>query len=1256
MNPLKLSNRSPQPSLLWVGALSAGLSLLGATPAFAAGEIQVVTTFDPIIIQQGGPGKLKYTIRNNETALTGVALTKTIPVGFVLDIANFPTNAVSAANSCGLTIGTSTANTLRITGGTLPAINTAASPPVPGRCDLELPIIGTKAPSETIDFAMPVGQLSAGGFSNSEISPGSVTVRQLGNLSPTMTFGSTVLPSRGRTRFTLGLVNGTGVALTGARFTTGFSIPDGFTIVGSSTNTCPGASLDLGATGLGATPPIIRLLSGTIPAGGCSFEFEFEGPTVATEQTFGPISWAANDLVTALEVSNNASTSNSGTIEGGIKIEQSFSLNPVFINEDSTMTIRMRNANGTAVANETLESFIIDNGGTADFKQLRLGGTAGDITSTCPTQPIAAYDAATGRLTLTNLSIPTGVLTPAGTAAVGECTVTLKMVGSHDSANAVPTFTSIGTYTSTIATGQLTAVGEAVSNQKAVTNAGLTIQDLGPVGGTGVGVGVGIRTQYSSNGVDFGTTRVAASNRGVMRIWLDNTAGETLNGVAIGGTGVQLPANLRIADGGSIDSNCTAVGNITAPVGGATVTMTGGVIPRRGSCYLDINVVSDNFNLTPGYTATAAAGVISTTAVTGQNNRSYTNAVMTAGPTDYQGNPTNYLEVNDFLTVYPSVATPIVAPNADARINLRLSNSQSVAKAGAKLRYRLPFRISGDPDYEASAACGLAPADFTIDGVFPNQDLVINSLNIPASTGSKAPAAPVEYGDGKDGECNIAFDVVAPGTPGTSTVSVPVGTLKNATETQENRRVETATFAVQALTLELSQRFTSYAAPATTITELVGAEPAFLEIVLTNPTSNPLPLTGIVFDDDLNDPTALFYPGARPFTTCVGASGPAIPTANATTRRLGITGVDLARGASCLVRYPVTTLSVTLLANAVPVDSAISLEGAKSNQDGDSITTSANINLVKDFETPTLSVDGLPQIATDGVARLNLTVLNATTRAYNDLAVTDNLPAGLKVAANPDIVSTCGTVSAPAEATSIRLNGGSIPANAPCKISVNVTSLLPSPATGYENNIPIGGLTAGIFKNSRPAIANLLVTGTLVERPGLRLVKRATALTPARATTAIDLTPISVDDSGSFDNAPGWPGTLTPAGISNYLKGATDTAQLDLPGKQSLTSGTEVEYSGYYLSNGTVGTNNTKLCDFIPKDTTYVPGSLVWVKGDGTSAAVADATGFLPTTATFPAACAGTNNSKGAVLVDLGNLTTTGTGSYGYFKFKVKID
>jgi hypothetical protein len=1261
MNPLnslkpqrKVLPTHPQPlTWAWLGAIATGMSLLGPIPAaFAAGEIQIVTTFDPIILDQGSEGKLKYIIDNNDASvlnLTATSLIKALPAGFDLDVAKLAA-LPAAANTCGLTIGTSTARSLRITGGSLPSLTAAGA----GSCELVLPIIGKRTANPTVPFNIAIGEFSAGGFSNSALSPGSVTIRQLGNLSPTMTFGPTTLPSRGRTRFTLGLNNGTGKILTGASFTNGFTIPAGFTLIpGSASNTCTGATLD--PAGLAATPPVIKLLSGTIPAAGCSFFFEFEGPTVTTEQTFGPISWAAEDLVTDLEISNNTGTSNSGTIEGGIRIQQSFNLNPVFINESSTMTIRIRNANATAVTGETLESFLSNNGGTANFRRLQLGGTGGDVTSTCPTTPAVAYDNTTGRLSLTNLSVPASVLTPAAATAVGECTITLQLVGTHDSASAVPAFTSIGSYTSTIATGQLTAQGLGASNQLAVANAGLTVEDLGGVDGTGVGVGVGIRTQYSSNGTDFGTARVAASNRGIMRIWLDNNAGEALNGVAIGGTGIALPGNLRIADAGAIGGNCTALGNITAPVGGNLVTMTGGTIARRNSCYIDINVVSDNFNLTPGYDATAAAGVISTAAVTGQNGRSYTNAAKILGAPG-----SNYLEVNDFLTVYPSFSTPIVAPNADARMRLSLRNAQSVAKAGAKLRYRLPYAISLTPDYEASAGCGLTPADFTIVGAAPNQDLVIDALNIPASTGSKAPAVPVEYGDNKDGECLLSFDVQAPDTPApTYTVAVAPGTLTDITGNQQNRRPEVASFAVQELTLELNQRFTSFAAPDTTITAFKGAEPAYLEIRLTNPTSNPLALTNITLNDPLEQALALTYPGAKPSTTCTGAGGPATASIALDGRSFRLTGADLPVGSSCILRIPITTLSVELLANDMLVDAASSAEGAKSNADGDSVRSSANIALVKDFATPTTAPDGTATIATDGIARLNLTVLNATTRSFDDLSVVDNLPAGLKIANPPDLVSSCGTVSAPAEGTTIRLNGGSIPVASICKISVNVTSLVPSPATGYENVIlpGVGGFTAGNFPISKPATARLIVTGTTVQRPGLRLVKRATALTPARATAPIDLTPISVDDSGSFDNAPGWPGTLTTAGISNYLKGATDTAQLSLPGQQSLKSGTEVEYSGYYLSNGTVGTNNTKVCDFIPKDTTYVPGSLVWVKGDGTSTAVADATGFLPTTtATFPAACAGTNNSKGAVLVDLGNLTNTGTGSYGYFKFKVKID
>lgn len=1206
-----------------LAGLISGVALLCPVPAaLAAGEIQILTEFSPVTISQGDGSTLRLTIQNNvPNPLTNTQLNQTLPAGLSLNTA-----AGVISNSCNLTVSLASATTLVVNGGTLPAFTAG----IPGECVLEVPVIGGKAPNSNIALTIPVDGFQAGGFGNSSASTGNIRVNQFSDLTSTLAFSPTVIPGGGVTKFRFNLSNGTNRVLTGANFTNGFNLnlPAGFTLrSGTLNNTC-GGTVDLSNF-----PNNVKLQGGVIPIAGCFFEFELDGPTV--EVNFGPVSWAAGDLVTDLQVSNQAATSNGGTVETGMRISQGFNRGNVFINEASTLTITIRNA-GAAVSGGTLTSLISTANG--NLAALALSGVNGGIDTTCPTLPGVSYNGA-GQLQFTNVSVPAASSGPSPAAAVAECRIRVRLITDKD---------GIGTYTSTIANGQLRA------DQRIANNTSLVVSDLVGDGGNGVGFDFG----FGPIGGGFSSYEVAAGNRGRLRITLRNDAGEALTGVAVGGSGIALDAGMSLADTGVFNNTCTAnAADIIANANATAITLSNAAIPRRGTCSFEVNVVSNQFNVAPGYGVGVAAGVVSTNPVTGQAGRTYTNAAWNSGT-----NQGRYLEVTDFLNIIPSMATAVVAPNADARIQLRLTNSELAAKSQLRLRYRLPFGIAPTPDFFAGASCGISPTAFTVVELTPGVfELQADDLQIPG----RAATGPSDVGNSQDGTCDIAFDVTAPGTPQNDVpVLVQPGTLSSADGSQQNRTNRTTQFNVQALLLNLQQTIINEEidGPPEAANRVRGGEPVVLTVRLTNPAGNGVPLTNINFSDVLEDPTALIVPGGIPTTTCTGAT----PAVNEATKGFSLSGATLAPGASCELRVPITTLSVELLTNRIEPNAAIAQEGAKNTDQEDAqIFVSANLALVKAFEPDTIN--------TDGISRLTLTVLNATTAGYSDLVLTDNLPEGVTLASNPNLVSTCGPASAPGGGDRIGLTGGSVPVAATCTIAVDVTSLTAN-AAGYENIVPAGGVTAlgGAITTIKDASARLFVNGVSIERPNLHLVKRITEVKlPARPgfaeqTVAIasvhNFTPASGPDT---DNAPGWPAPSDPSGISSYLKGAYNTSQI--PGGQSelLTSGMEIEYTGYYLSNGTGSAENTGLCDFIPANTTYIPGSLQWIRGDGTTTPIADApssgSGFFAGESALPNACQGTNNGRGAVAVDLGSVPrSTGAGapanSYGRIVFRVKVD
>jgi uncharacterized repeat protein (TIGR01451 family) len=171
--------------------------------------------------------------------------------------------------------------------------------------------------------------------------------------------------------------------------------------------------------------------------------------------------------------------------------------------------------------------------------------------------------------------------------------------------------------------------------------------------------------------------------------------------------------------------------------------------------------------------------------------------------------------------------------------------------------------------------------------------------------------------------------------------------------------------------------------------------------------------------------------------------------------------------------------------------------------------------------------------------------------------------------------------------------------------------------------------------------------------------------------------PNYVGNKAFEDNDPHW-STLNTISLHRAIDSRTIAPAIN------LNPGDEVEYTIYLLNNGAKQANDVSICDFVPANQTYIR------TGYNSSAFVADAGGFAgsnygiafqtannaaPLKATntgdcdrgqfyssgFPASCAGTNSGRGAVVVNIGNVSNaTGAGtpanSYGFIRFKAKIN
>ena len=182
--------------------------------------------------------------------------------------------------------------------------------------------------------------------------------------------------------------------------------------------------------------------------------------------------------------------------------------------------------------------------------------------------------------------------------------------------------------------------------------------------------------------------------------------------------------------------------------------------------------------------------------------------------------------------------------------------------------------------------------------------------------------------------------------------------------------------------------------------------------------------------------------------------------------------------------------------------------------------------------------------------------------------------------------------------------------------------------------------------------------------PNLILVKRITAVNTTSITTTVDDSndnPATADvDESSFDNNPNWPTPVDANGISQFLRGDIS--------RNSIKPDDELEYTIYFLSSGDKPITNANVCDMIPANTTYVPGSMqIFFNSNTTNLTDAsnDDAGEFFASGNTPTVPCPTDNGKGAVVINaadspaaLPNATAPGTpsDSYGYIRFRVKVD
>jgi len=332
-----------------------------------------------------------------------------------------------------------------------------------------------------------------------------------------------------------------------------------------------------------------------------------------------------------------------------------------------------------------------------------------------------------------------------------------------------------------------------------------------------------------------------------------------------------------------------------------------------------------------------------------------------------------------------------------------------------------------------------------------------------------------------------------------------------------------------------------------------------------------------------------------------------------------------------------------------------------------------NIGVAKQASTPTANTDGSFTIPYTVRVR-NFAPVSGVPDPFllNNLQLTEDLTATF---ANATIVSVTN-VQSPTLTVNPNFNGTTDPS----LLQANVNSLGAGVEATVTFNVTIvpgsGAGGQGPFQNTVVATATTRSgipvsdtsndgvnpdpdgdrnpgnndTPTLVPLPGqssVLLVKRITSITRNGATLpGVNFGGFVDDPTTTDDNNPAWaqlvpPGS--PIGITN------------LSNDNPVQTGDEVEYTVYFLSNGTNIASDTSICDLIPPGTTFIFNSNQVRIGSGSIAS--GGTVFSPLAPLPPNnSCLDQRNPNGALIFDLGDLPNTPTNNIGFVRFRVRIN
>ena len=504
----------------------------------------------------------------------------------------------------------------------------------------------------------------------------------------------------------------------------------------------------------------------------------------------------------------------------------------------------------------------------------------------------------------------------------------------------------------------------------------------------------------------FSPAAIAPNGRSALTISLINPTASVLTNAAFTDN---LPSGVSIASTPNIVNNCGG----TPATTGSSISLTAASIPAGNVCTIKVDVQGTTVG---SYVNTIPVGALTTSG--GSNAISAVANLTVVAPQINKG-----------------FSPAVVGIGATSSLNLTIDNPSSLTITGATFIDNFPSGMTL-VNTNTTNSCGNASSITDAAG----------GVLAIGNTGVKLSGATIPAG----GTCTITLNVRST-VAGNLVNTIPAGALTTA-GFGTNTSATSATLSVGLPSLR--KAFGTIASPVATA---VAGSSVAMVIQLDNPNNTALAITSL---------TDIFPAGLSLASTVINSntcSSVLTDSANAPLA-IGSTSLRLAGGSigansSCSVSVNVTALVAGSYTNSIPAGALVTASGSNAFPAAATITVLARPSITKSFSPST--------IGSGGVATLTVTLFNSNAVTLTNASFTDVFPAGSgggsMTVANNSITNTCGGVvnnnantGLAAGNAGIRLNGGSIPGNGSCAITVPVTA---SVLGTYNNSIAAGGLT-----------------------------------------------------------------------------------------------------------------------------------------------------------------------------------------------------